>query len=122
MFNRLKKREIKRKRRTLRVRKPLKQSEHPRLTVTKTNKHLFAQIIDDEKNKTIVGLGTLSKELKGTEYSKKSKEAAREIGKKLASLAVKQDVKRVVFDRGCLKYHGLIAELASGAREGGLQF
>ncbi|GAB4185933.1 MAG: 50S ribosomal protein L18 [Simkaniaceae bacterium] len=122
MFDRLKKRNEKRRRRNFRIRKPLRKSGHPRLSVSKTNKHVYAQIVDDENSKTIVGLGTLSKDFKETEFSKKSKASAREIGKKLAEAAMKSGVKKVVFDRGRHKYHGIIAELADGAREGGLQF
>ncbi len=122
MFDRLKKRNDKRKRRTFRVRKPLRNSNHPRLSVSKTNKHIYVQLINDENAETLVGLGTMSKIYKDSEFNKKTKESARKIGLELAEKATKLGVKRVVFDRGRHKYHGVIANVADGAREGGLQF
>lgn len=119
----LRKRTKARARRVFRVRKKLHgTTERPRLSVSKTNRHLYAQIIDDSKGVTLVGVGTLSKENKAGLAGHKSKEAARQIGKQIAELAKKQNVQAVVFDRGENKYHGLIAELATGAREAGLQF
>lgn len=119
MLNKLKKRDTQRYRRVLRIRKKLRLSRHPRLCVSKTNKHISAQIIDDATSQTIVGLGTFSKEL--VEFKVKSKAAAKEIGRRIAIKAKEKNITRVVFDRGRFKYHGLIAELAEGAREGGLQ-
>lgn len=107
--------------RVMRVRKKLKgTAERPRLSISKTNRHIYAQIIDDMKGITIGGIGTLSKENKTV--GKKSKETARLIGKQIAEIAKKNQVNAVVFDRGPNKYHGIIAELAEGAREAGLQF
>jgi large subunit ribosomal protein L18 len=104
----------------MRVRKTVRGSaEKPRLTVSKTNCHIYAQLIDDEKALTLAGFGTLSKT---SPVKKKSKEAAREIGKQIAELAKKQNIHSVVFDRGRYKFHGVIAELANSAREAGLQF
>ncbi len=123
MDNSLKKREISRKRRAFRVRKKVRgTSLVPRLSVHKSNCHLYAQLIDDENGVTIAGLGTLSKQLQKTEFNRKSKAAAREIGKNLALMAKTKEIQRVIFDRGRFKYHGLIAELAKAAREAGLQF
>ena len=123
MENHLKIRNKKRQRRTWRVRKKLRGSlEKPRLSVFRSNMHLFAQLIDDEKQITLFGIGTKSKEFKGTEFAKKSKAAAREIGKKVAAAAKEKKIERVVFDRNHYKYHGIIAELATAAREEGLQF
>lgn len=134
------KRQLKREKRVLRVRKHVRgTSLKPRLTVSKTNKHINAQLIDDEKGLTLVSAGTVHaetqggssaerKKTKGTKAagSKKvtarSKEAAKQIGLKIAELAIKKDIKTIVFDRGRFKYHGVIAELANAAREGGLQF
>lgn len=111
-----------RHKRVLRVRKKLHgTSLRPRLSVSKTNSHLYAQLIDDEKGITIAGVGTLSK-INQKEFGKKSKEAAREIGKQIANLAKQKGVEAVLFDRGRYKYHGYIAELATSAREAGLQF
>lgn len=91
-------------------------SSVPRLSVYKSNKHIFAQIIDDNKSVTIVGVGDIKAD-------KKAKtQRAFEIGKKLAQAAVKKGIEKVVFDRGGFLYHGRIAKLAEGAREGGLKF
>jgi len=123
MHSELKIRERKRKSRSRRVRKNLRGStDKPRLTVFKSNRHLFAQIIDDEAGKTIVSLGTQSKELQGSDNNRKSKDGAKEIGKLLAEKAASSNISRVVFDRGRYKFHGVIAELANAAREAGLQF
>lgn len=111
-----------RKRRMLYVRKNVRgNAEKPRLTVFRSNKHLYAQLIDDENMVTLFGIGTTSKELKG-DLSKKSKASAKEIGKRIATEAKKQSIEAVVFDRGFYKYHGIIAELANAAREEGLKF
>lgn len=119
----LKQRDVRRKRRSLRVRKNLRTKVvKPRLTVFRSNKHLQAQIIDDENQMTVYGIGTMSKDFKGTEFSKKSKSAAKEIGKRIAAEAKKKKIENVIFDRGHYKYHGLIAELANAAREEGLKF
>lgn len=118
-----KRRIVARKRRVMRVRKKLSgSSERPRLSVSKTNKHLYAQLIDDEKGVSIAGVGTLSKRNKDTSANRKSKLAAREIGKQIAELAKEKNIQAVIFDRGVNKYHGVVAELADGAREAGLQF
>lgn len=115
-------RQQKQLRRALRVRKTLRgTAEKPRLCVKKSNKHLFAQIIDDEAGKTLVCTSTYSKELNGTEYNKKNKAAARKLGEILAERAKEQAINCVVFDRGASKYHGVLAELADAAREGGLK-
>lgn len=109
-----------RRNRVFRVRKTLIGSaERPRLSVSKTNCHIYAQLIDDEKSVTLAGFGTLSKECK---EKKKSKESAREIGKQIAELAKERNINSVVFDRGRFKFHGVVAELANSAREAGLQF
>lgn len=111
------KRNIRRDRRVKRVRKKLRgTSERPRLSIVKTNKHIFAQLIDDEAGKTILSSSTLS--LK----SKKSKESAAAIGTKIAELSLAKKIDKIIFDRGRYKYHGLLAELANAAREAGLQF
>ena len=123
MENRLRNRDVRRKRRSMRVRKAVRGTlERPRLTVFRSNKHLSAQIIDDENHATIFGIGTQSKEYAGKDIAKKSKEAAREIGKRIAVEAKKKNIDTVVFDRGHYKYHGVIAELANAAREEGLKF
>lgn len=118
MLKRLQKRNGQRHRRLLRIRKKLRLAGHPRLCVSKSNRHIYAQIIDDVSSQTVIGLGTFSKEV---QFKMKSKDAAKEIGKIIAIKAKEKNITRVVFDRGRFKYHGLIAQLAEGAREGGLQ-
>jgi large subunit ribosomal protein L18 len=111
----LKKRKITRKRRVLRVRKKLR-GKTPRLSVYKSNKNIFAQIIDDEKGVTLVGISTMPLKIKN------KKQAAKTIGEKIATLAKEKKLKRVVFDRGRFKYHGIIKEFADAARKAGLEF
>jgi len=111
-----------RAKRVMRVRKKLRGTGvRPRLSVSKTNVHLYAQLIDDEKGVTLAGIGTLSK-VNQKDLGKKSKAAAKAIGKQIAELALRLNIQAVLFDRGRYKYHGHIAELATGAREAGLQF
>ncbi len=120
MDNSLKKRNRSRITRKYRVRNALKGcSERPRLSVSKTNLHLYAQLIDDEKGITIGGVGTVSKSNKD---ARKSKDTARQIGTQIAQIAKDKNINAVVFDRGRNKYHGILAQLADAAREAGLQF
>ncbi len=123
MDNSKTKRQKSRARRVFRVRKKVRGTDiRPRLTVSKTNKHVYAQLIDDSAGVTLAGIGTLSKENKGGAAARKSKESARSIGKQIAEMAKKKNIEAVVFDRGRFKFHGVIAELAEGAREAGLRF
>jgi|694.fasta_scaffold07199_12 large subunit ribosomal protein L18 len=109
--------------RALRVRKHLRGTNvKPRLCVVKTNKHIQAQLIDDESGKTLGQASTLAKEFRGTEHAKKCKASAKVLGELIAKIAREQNIKEVVFDRGPFKYHGILAELADAARSGGLQF
>jgi large subunit ribosomal protein L18 len=122
MINDLKKRDARRFRRMHRVRKDVRgTAEKPRLSVFKSNKHICVQLIDDDKGITIASAGTISKEFKGKKLGK-CKDAARQIGAKIAEAAKQKDILTVVFDRGFNKYHGLLAEVANAARETGLQF
>jgi large subunit ribosomal protein L18 len=112
-----------RKSRVFRVRKKVRgTAEKPRLTVSKTNAHLYVQLIDDEKSLTLASMGTLSKKNGKGELAHKSKESARKIGQGIAAAAKKLQIERIVFDRGRHKFHGIVAELANSAREAGLQF
>ena len=92
-------------------------ASRPRLSVYRSNKHLFLQLIDDEAGKTLL---SLTDDREREEGGKKNK--AFEAGKKLAELAKKTGVKSVVFDRGGYLYHGRVKAVADGAREGGLIF
>lgn len=106
-----------RKKRHLKIRRRIKGTTScPRLSVFRSNIHIYAQIIDDSLGKTLVSVSDLK-----VEKSKKSA-LAFEVGKQLAQKAIKNKIKEVVFDRGGFLYHGRIAELAKGAREGGLKF
>lgn len=110
-----------RRKRALRNRQSLKgNAMKPRLSVIKTNKHIYAQLIDDVNHVTMAAASTVSKELAGTEPAKKSKEFARAIGTLIAQKAEKLGVKQAIFDRGSFKYHGILKELADGARSTGL--
>jgi large subunit ribosomal protein L18 len=123
MHNEMKKRNARRTKRALRIRKHVRgTAEKPRLSVYKTNRHISAQLIDDEAGLTIVSAGSMTKENRATDFNKKSKDAAKHIGTKIAEMAKTKQILTVVFDRGRYKYHGVIAELANAAREAGLQF
>lgn len=120
MDNSKKKRKQARKSRVMRVRKNIRgNAEKPRLSVSKTNLHIYAQLIDDENGITLAGIGTQSQS--NPSLKKKSKKTAREIGKQIGEIAKERKIESAVFDRGRYKYHGVIAELAEGAREAGLQ-
>lgn len=115
-------RNYRRSKRALRVRKHLRGSSiKPRMSVQKSNLHLGVQLIDDDKGITLASVSTMMKDLR-TKGIKKSKETAKLLGTKIAELAKEKEIQTVVFDRGCFKFHGLIAELANAAREAGLQF
>lgn len=115
--------QVLRKKRAIRVRKQLRgNATKPRLCVVKSNKHIQAQLIDDELGITLGSVATFSKELRNTEFNKKNKTAARKLGENIAEIAKSKEIKEVIFDRGSAKYHGILAELADAARAGGLQF
>jgi large subunit ribosomal protein L18 len=123
MIKNIEKRNVRRRRRMLRVRKDVRgTAEKPRLSVFKSNKHICAQLIDDDMGITIASAGTISKEFRDKKIGKKSKDAARQVGAKIAEVAKQKNILTVVFDRGFNKYHGLLAEVANAARETGLQF
>ena len=106
-----------------RVRKKLRgDAECPRLSVRRSNKHLYCQLIDDEAGKTLVSASTRDKSLAGQIGYGGNCEAAKIIGQAIAERAKAAGVTRVRFDRACYKFHGRVAELANAAREGGLQF
>ncbi|MBM3644584.1 MAG: 50S ribosomal protein L18 [Alphaproteobacteria bacterium] len=94
----------------------------PRLSVFRSGKHIYAQVIDDRKGATLAAASTLEKSLKGTLKTGASRDAATAVGKLLAERALAAGVKEVVFDRGGYIFHGRVAALANGAREGGLSF
>ena len=93
-----------------------------RLVVFRSNKHIYAQVIDDLEKKTIVAASTKSKEIKAEIDGTKKVDQAKAVGKQIAKLAIDQKVETVVFDRAGYLYHGRVKALAEGAREGGLKF
>lgn len=113
------KKQEKRKRRHKKVRaKILGTAEVPRLCVFRSAKHIYAQLVDDEKGKTLVSAS--DSELKKTKNKKTS--LAMKVGKLIAKKAIEKKINKVVFDRAGYKYHGRVKALAQGAREGGLKF
>jgi large subunit ribosomal protein L18 len=109
-------------RRAQRVRRTLAKngSGRPRLSVFRSSKHIYAQVIDDSKGHTLAAASSLEKELKSSLKTGADKAAAAAVGRLLAERARKAGVDKVVFDRGGYRYHGRIKALADGAREGGL--
>ena len=108
--------------RAQRVRRQIKKvaGDRPRLSVHRSSKHIYAQIIDDTKGVTIAAASTLEKDLRGRTGA--DQEAASAVGKLVAERAVKAGVKEIVFDRGAYIYHGRVKALAEAAREAGLSF
>ena len=94
----------------------------PRLSVFRSSLHIYAQIIDDVSGNTVAAASTIDKELKGKLKTGANLDAAKEVGKLIASRAVAKGIKAVVFDRGGYMYHGRIKALADAAREAGLEF
>ena len=94
----------------------------PRLSVFRSGKHIYAQVIDDRKGATLAAASSLDADVKGKLKTGADKSAAVEVGKLIAERAVAAGVKEVVFDRGGYAYHGRVAALATAAREGGLSF
>ncbi len=111
-------------RRTRRVRADLgrKSKDRPRLSVFRSSKHIYAQIIDDDQGRTLAAASSIDKTLKGKLGKGTDKAAATEVGKLIAERAVAAGVEKVVFDRGGYLYHGRVKALAEAAREGGLSF
>jgi large subunit ribosomal protein L18 len=109
-------------------------AERPRLVVFRSARHIYAQVIDDLAQKTLVAASDLAKKAeKGAEKgpekvaakaekAPKKSDRAKEVGTKLAKLCLEKGISKVVFDRGGYKYHGRVSAVAAGAREGGLDF
>ncbi len=111
-------------RRAQRVRHTLKRKAHgrARLSVFRSSKHIYAQVIDDDAGRTVVAASTLDKDLKGALKKGSDLAAAQAVGKLVAERALKAGVTSVVFDRGGYLYHGRVKALADAAREAGLNF
>lgn len=109
--------------RSIRTRKRTRgNSSRPRLSIFKSNEHLYAQLIDDTIGETLAGISTLAQPLKEANLNGKSRDAAIFLGKAIAKSAKEKQIDQVVFDRGPYPYHGLIAALADAARSEGLSF
>ena len=109
--------------RAWRVRKKIRgSSQRPRLTVFRSNKHIYAQIIDDHVGQSLVAASTAESTICADGENGGNKAAAGKVGKAIAQRAIEKGIRRVAFDRGRYRYHGRIAALADAAREGGLEF
>jgi len=112
-----------RQKRHLRVRAKLSgTAESPRLAVYRSEKHIYAQLIDDIKGITLVSASTVDREMRDSTEKPWNVEAASQVGKLLAKKALEKGISSVVFDRGGFNFHGRVKSLADGAREGGLKF
>lgn len=112
-----------RTRRKFRVRKGIRgTSERPRLSVSRSHRHISVQVIDDTTGRTLAAASTQDKELSGTIKYGGNAEAAAAVGKAIGQRATAIGVSKVCFDRGPYKYHGRVAALADAAREAGLEF
>jgi large subunit ribosomal protein L18 len=112
-----------RSRRKQRVRKKVHgTAERPRLTVYRSLRHIYAQVINDHTGQTLAAASTLSKELRGKVKTTGNTEAAKAVGELLAQTALDRGIKKVVFDRNGFLYHGRIKTLAEAARQKGLEF
>ena len=115
------KKAVARKRRHTRVRKKITgTAARPRLVVTRSARHLFVQVVDDYEGKTLASASTMEADLRGLDGDKSAK--AKRVGELVAERAKSAGIDTGVFDRGGNKYHGRVAALADGAREGGLAF
>jgi large subunit ribosomal protein L18 len=110
-------------RRRFRVRREIRgTADRPRLTVFRTHKHIYAQVIDDSTGRTLASASTMDKQLRTDVAFGGNQAAAAAIGKAVAERAKAAGVSKVCFDRGAFRYHGRVAALANAAREAGLDF
>ena len=111
-------------RRERRTRRALRQAAggRARLSVFRSGRHIYGQVIDDAAGRTLAAASTLDKDLRGSLKTGADREAAKRVGQLLAERAKAAGVEQVVFDRGGYQYHGRVQALAEGAREGGLAF
>jgi large subunit ribosomal protein L18 len=108
------------RRRRVRTALRAKGGERPRLSIHRSSQHIYAQVIDDARGITVAAASTLEKDAR--DVTGATKDAAVEVGKRLAERAMAAGVSKVVFDRGGFLFHGRVKALADGAREGGLEF
>ena len=111
-------------RRTAKVRRNVRRAagNRARLSVFRSSKHIYAQVIDDAHGLTVASASSLEKDMRGSLKTGANIEAAKAVGKRLADRAAAKGIKEVVFDRGGYLYHGRVKALADAAREGGLSF
>ncbi len=109
-----------RRRRRVRTALKARSGAKPRLSVHRSGRHIYAQIIDDAQGKTLASASTLDKDVRGTTGA--TSQAAADVGKRVAAAATAAGVTKVVFDRGGFLFHGRVKALADAAREGGLEF
>ena len=111
-------------RRTAKVRRNVRRAagNRARLSVFRSSKHIYAQVIDDVKGETVASASSIEKDMRTTLKTGANIEAAKAVGKRLAERASSKGIKQVVFDRGGYLYHGRVKALADAAREGGLNF
>jgi len=120
--NHLQKLRVRRDRRRRRIRKIVAGTpQRPRLVVHRTLRNIEAQVIDDTAGHSLVGISTLSAELRADKFQTRVAQG-REIGKRIAAKAREKGIEKVVFDRGGFLFHGIVKAVAEGAREGGLIF
>lgn len=116
-------RNIARVRRQKRVRRRVLGTDgRPRICVFRSKKHVYAQVISDDRGMTLLSVSTLSKGLAGKVKNTRDVAAAKQVGRALAEICIAKNIKRVVFDRNGFLYHGRVKAVADGAREGGLEF
>ncbi len=112
-----------RQRRKYRIRNKISGTgERPRLSVFKSSRHIYAQVVNNVAGQTVAAASTLSRDLKGTLDGDKKMDAAKKVGALIAKICLEKKVDKVVFDRNGYLYHGRVKALAEAAREAGLQF
>lgn len=122
-MNKTKRKTVRRDKIRRRIRSTISGTEdQPRLSIYKSNKHVYAQLIDDLSGRTLASVSTQSKNVKDEIDGKTRKESAEIVGKQLAAVAQEKGINNVVFDRSGYRYHGVVKALAEGARDGGLDF
>jgi len=125
-MTKIKDKKLKRKRRKIRIRSRIfGTAKKPRLSVFKSNKHIYAQLIDDQESKTLASVSDMNIAKNKASKNKKEKSDQKPaflVGQMIGQKALKKNIKKVVFDRGGFKYHGQIKALAEGARKAGLIF
>jgi len=122
-MERIKQKQVRRQRRQKRIRKKIFGTpERPRLTVSRSLKHIYVQLVDDTAGRTLVEASSLSKELRGALKKGSDRAAAEQVGVLLAQRAGGCGIEQVVFDRNGYKFHGRVKALAEAARKSGLKF